>query len=89
MQKTDAKKIPKWGLFALVLITTFVVFWLLGGQHYVQNYSEVNQSIFHQEEDAASPEVWFFYLLQTGLLAGFVALLLSLLAVTVLNRREK
>ena len=88
MQKTDAKKIPKWGLVAIVLITTFVAFWLLGGQHYVQNYSEVNQAIFHQQEDTASPVVWFFYLLQTGLLAGFVALLLSLLVVMVLNRRE-
>lgn len=92
MQKTDEefepKKIPIWGMVAIVSITTIVAFWLSGGQHYVLNHSEIHQAIFHQQEDAASPVVWFFYFLQTGLLAGFVALLLSLSTVILFNRKK-
>jgi len=81
--------VPLWACILIVLTTTFLTFWFFGGQHYIQHYSTVSYGFFHHAEDESDPLVWFAFLLETGQLAGFLAVVLSIVVLVIVNRRAQ
>jgi arsenite methyltransferase len=53
----------------------------------VANRANIDYGHFHHVEDETDPLNWFFYLLETGVLAGGSAFLLSSLTVGLINYR--
>ncbi len=71
----------------IVLGCTGLAFWIFGGQHYIAHHADIDYGHFHHVEDETNLLNWFFYLLETGVLAGVSALLLSSLTVILINYR--
>ncbi|MFX7013361.1 hypothetical protein ABTH90_17515, partial [Acinetobacter baumannii] len=78
---------PVWACVLIVLGSTVLAFWIFGGQHYLANRANIDYGHFHHVEDETDPLNWFFYLLETGVLAGGSAFLLSSLTVGLINYR--
>ncbi|MBZ0187396.1 MAG: hypothetical protein K8F91_14210 [Candidatus Obscuribacterales bacterium] len=79
------KRLPIWACIAMVLLTTFLAFWFFGGEHYIQNYDDINYSNWRHEEDWDDLVRWIYFLSQIGVTAGFFAFIGSAALVTAIN----
>jgi len=87
--KSKAKSIPMWAGALIAIGAAVIAFWFFGGQNYVAHKADIDYGHFHHAEDESNPLNWFFFLLETGQLAGFVALMLAIAVVALINWRAR
>lgn len=81
-------RIPLWVCVLVVILVTAGAFLIFGGANYIQNAHEIDSHYWHRARDWNDWMRWTVYLLDIGVVAGFLGFVGSTITLTVVNRKE-
>ena len=71
------KPLPFWAALVLIAAGTTVAFWFFGGQHYLANKGDIDQSLFQNPKEGTEALAWLGLFIYSGTYQACIGFIVS------------